>query len=290
MLSSWRAIAVPAAALLLWELAAHFRVVDLEFISRPSHILIAAIAGLADGSFLYATWQTLEACLFGLAIALVVGVSVGIVLGLSPFAEFMSRPSLESLRSIPSIAFAPLTLLLFGFGLPMEGMIVAYACLWPILITTLSAVRNIEPRLLEVAAALELSPVQRVQKIIVPAMLSRVLVGLRTAVGFALVVVGDGRDPDQPARARLRAHHRPAVAPHRRHVRLSALARGARPDRQRAGADSPTVRPRHDPRGAPKPRGGVPVHAAGARPLAGGGRERVRQPTVRRRAAGGVRA
>jgi ABC-type nitrate/sulfonate/bicarbonate transport system permease component len=188
MISSWRSIAIPAAALVLWEVVAGLRVVDLEFISRPSHILIAAISGLADGSFLYATWQTLEACLFGIAIALVVGVFVGIFLGLSQFAEFVSRPSLESLRSIPSIAFAPLTLLLFGFGLPMEGMIVAYACLWPILITTISAVRNIEPRLIEIAAALEMSPVKRVQKIIIPAVLSRVLVGLRTAAGFALVV------------------------------------------------------------------------------------------------------
>jgi ABC-type nitrate/sulfonate/bicarbonate transport system permease component len=188
MISSWRPIAIPAAALVLWEVVAGLRVVDLEFISRPSHILIAAISGLADGSFLYATWQTLEACLFGITVALVVGVLVGIFLGLSQFAEFVSRPSLESLRSIPSIAFAPLTLLLFGFGLPMEGMIVAYACLWPILITTISAVRNIEPRLIEIAAALEMSPVKRVQKIIIPAVLSRVLVGLRTAAGFALVV------------------------------------------------------------------------------------------------------
>jgi ABC-type nitrate/sulfonate/bicarbonate transport system permease component len=188
MLLPWRSIAVPAALLAVWELAAGLRVVDLEFISRPSHILIAGISGLADGSFLYATWQTLEACVFGLAIALVVGVLAGIFLGLSSFAEFITRPSIESLRSIPSIAFAPLTLLLFGFGLPMEGMIVAYACLWPILITTISAVRNIEPRLLEIASALEMNPLQQLRKIIIPAVLSRVLVGLRTALGFAFVV------------------------------------------------------------------------------------------------------
>lgn len=184
----WRSIVVPAAILVIWELAAGLRLVDLEFISRPSHILIAGISGLADGSFLYATWQTLEACLFGLTIALVIGILVGIFLGLSPFAEFISRPSIESLRSIPSIAFAPLTLLLFGFGLPMEGMIVAYACLWPILITTISAVRNIEPRLLEIASALEMNPLQQLRKIVIPAVLSRVLVGLRTALGFAFVV------------------------------------------------------------------------------------------------------
>jgi ABC-type nitrate/sulfonate/bicarbonate transport system permease component len=114
---SWRSIVVPGIVVGAWELATGFRVVDFDFISRPSRILIAGISGLTDGSFLYATWQTLEACLFGIAIALVVGVLLGIFFGLSRFAELISRPSLEGLRSIPAIAFAPLSLLLFGFGL-----------------------------------------------------------------------------------------------------------------------------------------------------------------------------
>jgi ABC-type nitrate/sulfonate/bicarbonate transport system permease component len=188
MARSWRALVIPLTLLLFWEVSADTGWLQLEFLSRPSHILIAGIAGLADGTFLVATWQTLEAALFGLAIALVVGVLVGILLGLSRFSEIASRPVVESLRSIPSIAFAPLSLLLFGFGLPMEGMIVAYACIWPILITTTSAVRNIEPRLIEVSQALQMNTFQRVTKIVVPAVTSRVLVGLRTAIGFALVV------------------------------------------------------------------------------------------------------
>ena len=188
MRSSWRSVVVlrrSAADLGILRRAAARR-------SRVHFTPLAhsrgRIPGLTDGSFLRATWQTLEACLFGLSLAIVVGVSLGIFLGLSSIAEFVSRPSLEGLRSIPSIAFAPLTLLLFGFGLPMEGLIVAYACLWPILITTISAVRSIEPRLLEVAAALEMSALRRIRTIVLPAMLPRFLVGVRTAVGFALVV------------------------------------------------------------------------------------------------------
>jgi NitT/TauT family transport system permease protein len=188
MLPSWRAIALPLILILIWETGARTGWIGLEFLSRPSHILIAGFSGLADGTFLVTTWQTLEAVLFGLSIALVVGVLAGILLGLSRFSEIASRPVVESLRSIPSIALAPLSLLLFGFGLPMEGMIVAYACTWPILITTTAAVRNIEPRLLEVSQVLEMNSAQRVMKIIIPAVTSRVLVGLRTAVGFALVV------------------------------------------------------------------------------------------------------
>jgi NitT/TauT family transport system permease protein len=188
MRDSWRAIVIPVSALLVWEFATHTGLMDLEFLSRPSSILIAGISGIADGTFLYATWQTLEAALFGLSIALVAGALAGIFLGLSRFSELVTRPVIESLRSIPSIAFAPLSLLLFGFGLPMEGMIVAYACLWPILITTIAAVRNIEPRLIEISQALEMNAFQRIRKIIMPAVMSRVLVGLRIAIGFALVV------------------------------------------------------------------------------------------------------
>ena len=58
----------------------------------------------------------------------------------------------------------------------------------PILIATVAAVRGIEPRLLEVAQALELSFAARMRKIILPAALGRINVGVRVAVGFALVV------------------------------------------------------------------------------------------------------
>lgn len=184
----WRPLVVPLVLLLAWELATALRLHDFEFISQPTKILAAGFVGITNGTFFVATLQTLEACVFGLSLALVVGVLLGIFLGLSSFAELVSRPCLEGLRSIPSIAFAPLTLLLFGFGLPMEGLVVAYSCLWPILITTIAATRNVEQRLIEFSATLEMTRRDMVRKIMVPAILSRVLVGLRTAAGFALVV------------------------------------------------------------------------------------------------------
>ena len=130
----------------------------------------------------------LEAAALGLAIAVVAGVLAGTILGLSRPIERTVGPTIEALRPIPAVAFIPLTLLLFGFGLPMEGTVVAYACVWPILIATVAAVRGIEPRLLEVAQALELSFAERMRKIILPAALGRINVGVRVAVGFALVV------------------------------------------------------------------------------------------------------
>ena len=183
-----RGIAFPVFVALLWELTSRTGVLKFEFLSRPLDILLAGWGGLRDGSILLATWQTFEAALLGLALAIVAGVLVGSILGLSSTTERVVGPTLEALRPIPAVAFIPLSLLLFGFGLPMEGMIVTYACVFPILIATVHAVRGIEPRLHEVARVLELSFVARMWKIILPAALARINVGIRVAVGFALVV------------------------------------------------------------------------------------------------------
>ena len=183
-----RGIIIPALAITAWEAASRTGALQLEFLSRPSDILAAGIDGLTDGSILLATAQTFEAALFGLAIAVVAGVLAGAIIGLSRPIERTVGPTIEALRPIPAVAFIPLTLLLFGFGLPMEGTVVAYACVWPILLSTIAAVRGIEPRLLEVAQALELSFAERMRKIILPAALGRINVGVRVAVGFALVV------------------------------------------------------------------------------------------------------
>lgn len=183
-----RASVFPVLVILLWEITSRTGLLQFEYLSRPSDIALAGYGALLDGSILLATWQTFEAALFGLLLAILVGILTGTVLGLSTTTEKIVGPTIEALRPIPAVAFIPLSLLLFGFGLPMEGMVVAYACVWPILIATIGAVRGIEPRLLEVARALELSFAARLWKIVLPAALSRINVGIRVAVGFALVV------------------------------------------------------------------------------------------------------
>jgi len=179
---------VPAGFAAIWEVAARSGALTFDSLSRPSAILSAGFQGLCDGSILIATGQTFETALLGLAIAAVAGIAAGAVLGLSPLLERIVEPTIESLRPIPAIAFMPLALMLFGFGIAMEATIVAYACVWPILIVTVLAVRGIEPRLVEVADILELPFAERLGKIIVPAAFARINVGLRIAVGISLVV------------------------------------------------------------------------------------------------------
>lgn len=179
---------IPVSFLGLWEASSRVGLLTLESLSRPSDIVAAGYIGLRDGSLLLATLQTCETALLGLAIAAVVGIAVGTILGLAPTAERIAGPTIEALRPIPAIAFMPLALMMFGFGVGLEASIVAYACVWPILIVTISAVRAIEGRLLEVAAALELPVWKRMTKIVLPAAFARINVGLRVAAAISLVV------------------------------------------------------------------------------------------------------
>ena len=179
---------LPVLLLSAWEVLTRLEVLPLETLSRPSDIALAWYASLSDGSLLQATLQTFETALLGLGIAALVGILAGTVLGLLPTIEKITGPTIEALRPIPAIAFIPLALMVFGFGVGLEASIVAYACVWPILIVTIAAVRAIEPRLLEVATVLEMPFSVRLRKIVLPAAFARINVGLRIAVGIALVV------------------------------------------------------------------------------------------------------
>ena len=116
------------------------------------------------------------------------GVALGTLLGLSPRASRLGFVSVELLRPVPSVALIPLAMLVFGFGLRMELSVVAFACLWPMAMLTQAAAQQVEPRLLEVARALQMSPWQRFAWIVGPAMVPRLFVALRLGVAIALVV------------------------------------------------------------------------------------------------------
>ncbi len=96
--------------------------------------------------------------------------------------------TMEVLRPIPSVAFVPIAVLIFGFGYAMEIAIVAFACFYPVLLLSEKAIRQITPRLVEVAQVLRLSRTQQVYKILLPAALPRVFVAVRLAAGIALIV------------------------------------------------------------------------------------------------------
>ena len=188
MLLRLRPLAVPV--LLLGALEAWARTIGQgsDSLAPPSAAARAFWQALADGSLLAATGFTLGSAALGLALGGGLGVVLGIVLGLSRRAARASFLSIEVFRPMPSVALIPLSMLVFGFGVRMELAVVAFATFWPLLVLTQAAVQQVEPRLLEVARALGLSPWARTWKIVLPAIVPRLFVALRLGVTIALVV------------------------------------------------------------------------------------------------------
>jgi NitT/TauT family transport system permease protein len=182
-----RGAVVPLLLLGAWELASRAGVL-IDSLSRPTDIFVALLSSLRDGTILHATVQTAETALIGLAIAALAGILAGTTLGLSPRLEAVTSPTIEALRPIPAVAFMPLALMMFGFGIGLEASIVSYACVWPILIVTVAAVREVEPRLMDLADVMEMTLPERLRKIVLPSALARINIGLRVAAGIALVV------------------------------------------------------------------------------------------------------
>jgi NitT/TauT family transport system permease protein len=183
-----KAFLLPVAALALLEVWARATQLQSDSLAPPSAIAAALVEAFKDGSVLTATRDTLIAAFAGLLIGGAVGLAFGIALGIFRIFDRLMEVTIEATRPIPSIALLPIALIALGFGYRMEIVIVAFACIWPILILSRAAIGGIEPRLIEVSRALRLSPVDRVRKIIIPAALPRIFLAFRLAAGIALIV------------------------------------------------------------------------------------------------------
>jgi ABC-type nitrate/sulfonate/bicarbonate transport system permease component len=183
-----KGLLLPVATLVAFEIWARAVHLQSDSLAPPSAIAAALVEALADGSVLIATRDTLISAFAGLTIGGAIGLAFGIALGIFHVFDRLMEVTIEAIRPVPSIALLPIALIALGFGYRMEIMIVAFACVWPILILTRAAVGAIEPRLIEVSRALRLSPTARVRKIIIPAALPRIFLAFRLAAGIALIV------------------------------------------------------------------------------------------------------
>ena len=183
-----KALLLPVAALVALEIWARAIHLQSGSLAPPSAVAAALVGAFQDGSILIATRDTLVPAFAGLSIGGAIGLAFGIALGIFHVFDRLMEVTIEAIRPIPSIALLPIALIALGFGYRMEIVIVAFACIWPILVLSRAAVGGIEPRLMEVSRALRLSPADRVRKIIIPAALPRIFLAFRLAAGIALIV------------------------------------------------------------------------------------------------------
>jgi ABC-type nitrate/sulfonate/bicarbonate transport system permease component len=125
----------------------------------------------------------------GFGLAVVAGVAVGAVLGLSRRTERATRPLLELLRAVPGVALLPVFIALIGIGTDMKILLVASGAVWPVLLNATDGVRSTEPLLIDMATAYGMGRWRRLRSIILPAAAPQIFAGARTALAISVIIM-----------------------------------------------------------------------------------------------------
>ena len=120
----------------------------------------------------------------GYAIAVVTAIAIGIPLGLNATARRAASPIVEFLRAIPPPALLPLAIVVIGVGNGMKVMIIAFVCLWPVLLNTIDGIRGIDPTLNDTARVYGLP-----RRATLPAAAPQVFAGMRTSLSLAVIMM-----------------------------------------------------------------------------------------------------
>jgi len=132
---------------------------------------------------------SLERIAAGYALAMALGIGLGVLLGSSRVTSELAQPVLEFLRAIPPPLLIPLVILAVGIGPAMKVVVIAAGCLWPVLLNTIDGVRGLDPTLKDTARVYGLRPADRLLHVVLPAASPRIVAGMRTALSLALILM-----------------------------------------------------------------------------------------------------
>ncbi|MFD2467608.1 ABC transporter permease [Amycolatopsis silviterrae] len=188
-----RAVFVKSIALILllalWEIAPLAGLVDPVFLP-PFHTVLGALADLAGNGQLAANaGASLTRSLAGFALAVAAAVPLGVLIGWYKPVSDVLTPLVQVFLNTAALALLPVFVLILGIGETSKIAIVFYACTWPILLNTISAVRSVDPTLLKLARSLDLPPLRLFAKVVLPASVPTIFTGIRLAGAAAIVVV-----------------------------------------------------------------------------------------------------
>jgi NitT/TauT family transport system permease protein len=178
-----------AAFVLLVEFVTRLELVPPIYLPRASTVILRIVELVQDPAFLGHVAATLRAWAVGLAIATVISIPLGVLIGTSDLAYRMVSPVIEFMRPIPSVALIPLGILLWGQGFSMKIILVAYATAWPILFNTVYGVHDVDPIAVETARCFGLKRGAILRRIKLPSAAPFIFTGLRISASIGLIVV-----------------------------------------------------------------------------------------------------
>lgn len=170
---------------MIWEAAARIGVITPQVLPTPSSVLGTALDLARNGELFVHLGVSLLRAVVGFIIGGTIGLALGIMVGFSPLAQAIFDRSIQMVRAVPFLAMLPLVIVWFGVGEVAKIFLVALAVLFPIYINTMLGIRQIDPKLMELAKVIGLNWPAVVRRIILPGAMPSILTGVRYALAHA---------------------------------------------------------------------------------------------------------
>jgi NitT/TauT family transport system permease protein len=182
-----------AAFLAVWELAPRTGVVDVTFTSQPSRVIAAGLTIVTAGGFLNDVSVSLTEFAIGFGLAIAIGVPLGLVLGRFPVLRHLLDPPIMAIYATPHLALLPIIVVWLGIGMQSKIAVAFVGGVIPILVNTTAGVREVERSWVVAARSFCAGEWDVFVKVILPAALPSVILGIRLGLGRAVlgVVVGE---------------------------------------------------------------------------------------------------
>ena len=181
-------IAVPLAILGAWQ-AYTVHLDDTKF-PRLSTILVEFQQMWLFSQFGENVVPSLERIGLGFAIAVIVGIALGIPIGLSRWARLWAMPHIEYWRAMPPPALLPISIILVhSIGNRQKIAFIAFFCIFPVLLNTIDGVRAIDPTMMETARSYKIPRREAIRRIVLPAASPQIAAGMRTSLSLAVIMM-----------------------------------------------------------------------------------------------------
>lgn len=174
--------------LVAWQLFTMTPLVDTESFPSPLMVVQALIGLWGTSTYWNALGTTLGVWATGLGVSALIGIPAGLLIGASRRATQSTRWVIDFFRTIPTIALLPLVLLMFGATMEMEVTMIVLSAVWPLMIQSMYAVKQIEPLLKWVFRVFRIGRLDQIRYLWAPSVGLFVSTGMRLAATMALLM------------------------------------------------------------------------------------------------------
>lgn len=185
----WLGLVLPALLVIVWELLARAGILAANWFPAPFAISDTLLELLQGGELARHIAYTLARVLAGFLIGALTATLLAGITGSTPLVRRLLDPTIQALRSIPSMAWVPLFLLWMGIHESSKIALISVGVFFPVYLNLLSGILTVDRKLVEVGQIFKLDKVQLVRRVVLPAALPSYLVGLRSGLGLGWMFV-----------------------------------------------------------------------------------------------------